>query len=94
MNAHYIVVFKNPRDRSQIQHFARQLYPDNSKFIQEAYNDATNVPHGYLLIDLKQETPEYCRVRSCIFPDDEINYVYVPNSIKRGYDDANVSVVR
>ena len=94
LNAHYIVVFKNPRDRSQIQHFARQLYPDNSKFIQEAYNDATNVPHGYLLIDLKQETPEYCRVRSCIFPDDEINYVYVPNSIKRGYDDANVSVVR
>ena len=94
LNAHYIVVFKNPRDRAQIQHFGRQLYPDNSKFIQEAYNDATNVPHGYLLIDLKQSTDETCRVRTCIFPDDAINYVYVPQSIKRGNHHGNVSVVR
>lgn len=94
LNAHYIVVFKNPRDRSQIQHFARQLYPENSKFVQEAFHDATKIPHGYLLLDLKQETPEACRVRSCIFPDDEINYVYVPKSIKSGYEQGNVSVVR
>lgn len=94
LNAHYIVVFKNPRDRAQIQHFARQLYPENSKYIQEAYNDATSSPHGYILIDLKQETPEACRVRSCIFPDDEINYVYVPQSIKRGYAQGNVTVAR
>ena len=89
-----MVVFKNPRDRAHTQHFGRQLYPDNSNFIiQEAYNDATNIPHGYLLIVLKQETPENGRVRICIFPDDEINYVYVPNSIKRGYNHGNVSVV-
>lgn len=93
LNTHYIVVFKNPRDRSQIQHFARQLYPENSKFIQEAYTDATKIPHGYLLLDLKQSTPEACRVRTCIFPD-EVNYVYVPNSIKRDADMGNVSVVR
>ena len=60
LNAHYIVVFRNPRDHSQIAHFARQLYPENSKFIQEAYNDATDTPHGYILLDLKQETPESC----------------------------------
>lgn len=94
LNAHYIVVFKNPRDKAQIQHFGRQLYPENSKFIQEAYNDATSKPHGYLLIDLKQQTEETCRVRSCIFPDDEINYVYVPLPIKRGDNQGNVSVAR
>ena len=94
LNAHYIVLFKNPRDRTQIQHFARQVYPENSKFIQEAYNDATGKPHGYILIDLKQETEETCRVRSCIFPDDEINYVYVPLPIKRGHHQGNVSVAR
>lgn len=94
LNAHYIVVFKNPRDRAQIQHFARQLYPENSKFIQESYNDATSIPHGYILFDLKQETPEHCRVRSCIFPDDKINYVYMPTSIKRGDIQGNVSVIR
>lgn len=92
ISLNYIVVFKNPRDRSQIRYFARQLYPEDSKFIQEANQDATKNPHDYLLIDLKQETPEACRVRSCIFPDDEINYVYVPLSIKRDYERANLSV--
>ena len=91
LNAHYIIVFTNPRDRAQIQHFARQLYPDNPKFIQEAYADATKIPHGYILMDLKQDTAEACRVRTCIFPDDDFNYVYVPLSIKRSTDMGNVS---
>ena len=82
LNASYIVIFKNPRDRSQISHMGRQVYPENSKFLQEAYFDATSQPHGYLLLDLKQDTPEFCRVRTNIFPDDVINYVYVPKGIR------------
>jgi hypothetical protein len=78
LNAHYIVCFKNPRDRAQIKHLARQLYPENSKYVEEAYNDATREPHGYLLIDLKQSTPDEMRLRSAIFPDDPVNYVYLP----------------
>ena len=27
LNAHYLVVFKNPRDSSQILHLAKQMYP-------------------------------------------------------------------
>ena len=77
LNAHYIVCFKNPRDRVQIRYLARQIYPDSPKFIEEAYTDATKNPHGYLLIDLKQSTDEDMRVRSSIFPD-TTNYVYVP----------------
>jgi len=53
LNASYIVVFKNPRDRAQIRHLARQVYPDYPKFLEEAYYDATSRPHGYLLLDLK-----------------------------------------
>lgn len=78
LNAHYIVCFKNPRDRVQIRYLARQIYPDSPKFIEESYADATKNPHGYLLIDLKQSTLEDMRVRSCIFPDDSTNYVYLP----------------
>lgn len=78
LNAHYIVCFKNPRDRVQIRYLARQIYPDSPKFIEESYTDATKDPHGYLLIDLKQSTPEDIRIRSCIFPDDDKNYVYLP----------------
>lgn len=78
LNAHYLVCFKNPRDRAQIKHLARQVYPENPKFVEEAYMDATRDPHGYLLIDLKQSTPEEMRIRSTIFPDDPVNYVYLP----------------
>lgn len=78
LNANYIVIFKNPRDRAQIRHLAQQVCPENTKFLQEVYNDATTIPHGYLLLDLKQSTPDNCRFRTSIFPDDEYQYVYIP----------------
>ena len=31
LNCHYIVLFKNPRDRSQIMHLAKQMYPGQTK---------------------------------------------------------------
>lgn len=77
LNAHYIVYFKNPRDKAQILHLARQISPEDPKFLQETYNDATSRPHGYLLMDLKQATPEEYRFRTSIFPSDEYHYVYV-----------------
>ncbi|KAJ8665681.1 hypothetical protein QAD02_007343 [Eretmocerus hayati] len=46
LNAHYMVVFRNLRDRSQIQHLARQLMPESPKFLQEAYWNATSRPYG------------------------------------------------
>ncbi|XP_071581967.1 uncharacterized protein [Temnothorax nylanderi] len=86
LNANYIVVFKNPRDRAQIRHLARQVFPNDPKFLEEAYYDATSRPHGYLLLDLKQSTPDEYRFRTCIFPDDTAHFVYVPRrSFSNGY---------
>ena len=68
LNSHYIVMFKNPRDASQITHLAKQMYPGNVKYMQEAFYDATSDPYGYLFIDLKQDTPEHLRLRTRIFP--------------------------
>ncbi|KAJ8665825.1 hypothetical protein QAD02_007487 [Eretmocerus hayati] len=45
LNAHYMVIFRNLRDRSQIQLLARQLMPENPKFLQEAYWNATSRPY-------------------------------------------------
>lgn len=78
LNASYIVLFKNPRDRAQIQHLARQVYPEDSKFLQDAFQDATSMGHGYLMIDCKQNTLDEFRFRTCIFPDDEYQYIYLP----------------
>ena len=76
LNAHYLVVFKNPRDGSQINHLAKQMYPGKSSYVQHAFQLATKNPHGYLLVDLKQSTPEGLRLRSHIFPG-ETQEVYV-----------------
>jgi len=55
LNAHYYVLLKNPRDAIQFATLARQMYPNDSRFAMEAYRDATSVPYGYLLVDLKPE---------------------------------------
>lgn len=82
LNAHYIVVFKNPRDRIQIQTLSRQVCPENSRYVQEAYKDATDPPFGYLLFDLKQSTPDLHRYRTNIFPSDvPQNIVYIPKKV-------------
>lgn len=70
LNSSYIVYFKNPRDKTQIRFLARQLVPENSKFVEDAYRDATNKPHGYLMIDLKQNTNDMYRFKTTIFPDE------------------------
>ena len=44
LNTQYMVVFKNPRDASQIHNLAKQMYPGRVKFIQEALADATSTP--------------------------------------------------
>ena len=66
LNTHYYTVFKNPRDRSQIEFLARQMLPGHSKAVVEAYNDATGKPHGYLFFDFTQECPDEYRLRSNI----------------------------
>ena len=76
LNAHYLVIFKNPRDASQITHLAKQMYPGHVRYLQEVFGDATSEAYGYLFIDLKQETPEHLRLRTKIMPN-EIQYVYM-----------------
>ena len=77
LNAHYLVLFKNPRDATQIAVLARQMSPGNHKYVLDAYKDATQRPHGYLLVDLKQATPDLYRLRARIFPS-ERQEVYIP----------------
>ena len=67
LNSHYMVVFKNPRDKSQITYLARQLFPENPNYVRDAYLQATSKPHGYLLFDLKQDTEEQFRIKSDVF---------------------------
>ena len=67
LNCNYIIVLNNPRDRAQIFHLARQMYPDNVNFLLECYNDAVeSQPYGYLFLDFTQSTPRKFRVQTGI----------------------------
>jgi len=70
LNAQYVILFKNPRDKQQIKYLARQMYGDDARAMEDAYMAATEKAHGYLLVDLKQSTPDHLRLRSKILPDD------------------------
>lgn len=67
LNAKYIVLFKNPRDKAQAGYLCRQIYPENSRNLTDIYKSATEKPYSYLLIDLTQTTNDLIRFRSDIF---------------------------
>jgi len=75
-NSHYLVLFKNPRDRSEIRTVGSQMFPYKFKFLVEAYQDACSKPYGYLVLDFKQTTPEQLQVQTGIFEGDE-NFIYL-----------------
>ena len=70
LNAHYIVLFKIPRDAMQVSTLARQMYPGQNTFLVEAFKNATEKPFGYLLLNLKADTDEKYRIRTNIFPEE------------------------
>ena len=67
LNTHYYAIFKNPRDKSQVEFLARQIVPRNPKALIEVFEAATEKPHSYLFLDLTQECPDQFRFRSNLF---------------------------
>lgn len=90
LNCHYVFIFKNPRDKSQIGHFAKQVLPGNSAAFHEIYEDATREAHSYLLYDCTPSTPDHLRFRARITKDEAVKgskassafVVYTPNERK------------
>lgn len=70
LNAHYIILTKNPRDQNQISTLAVQLNPENSSALKAAFRDATKNAYTYLLFDTSQGCNDLVRYRTNIFPDD------------------------
>ena len=68
LNAHYIVLFKSPRDKQQISMLARQINPGKVQEFMRSYDDATSRPHGYLMLDLKPTTDDQQRLKTNVLP--------------------------
>jgi hypothetical protein len=70
LNCHYMILMKNPRDKAQIMALASQIYPNKTKFLIEAFNDATKNQFGYIKVDMKQDTPDNLRIQTRITPEE------------------------
>jgi len=47
------------------------VYSEDSIILYNAYQDATQEPHGYLILDLQQDTKDGLRFRTNVFPKDK-----------------------
>lgn len=79
LNAHYLVIFRLPRDSRQILCLGSQMMPEKPRFVYESYKRATTEPYSYLLIDLYPTTIDSARFRSSVFVDTNLK-LYVPSS--------------
>jgi hypothetical protein len=89
LNAHYIIVFKNPRDETQIQTLACQMFPGNPTPLLDAFKDATTLTsedsgraRGYLLLDFHPTSCDALRMHTNIFH--ERPTAYVPQEYIKG----------
>ena len=69
LQAHYLIIWRSPRDKGNLDTLARQLGPDFSRRLQYACHDwlSTN-RHNYVVLDLTGECDE-CRVVANIISD-------------------------
>ena len=67
-----MLIFKNPRDQRQSRSLAQQIFPSKIQFLMQAFEDATDRPYGYIILDLHPQTPEEMRVRTKIFKSEEV----------------------
>ena len=83
LNSHYLVLFKNPRDKLQILTLAKQMYPSETAWFIKEYEEAVRRPYGYLFVDLRPTTPERCRLRTNVLPGEE--------RFHKGFDENRIS---
>ena len=70
LNAKYLILLKNVRDRSQFSPLAQQLYPKLSVDLYDSNLHATAKPHGFLVLDLSQDIIDLLQFRTEIFPEE------------------------
>ena len=72
LQAHYLCIFKNPRDSCIVNLIGRQMNGGRKhKVLEVAYADLASKKYVYVFIDLTQEQNDAYRIRSSVFPDSD-----------------------
>src|SRR6266853_3272453 len=86
LNTQYVVMFKNPCDVTQIYTIGNQMYPGDSRFLVDVNRKATKHAHGYLFLDVRQETPDAYRIRSNILAHEFPTKIYKQTKLKNKHE--------
>lgn len=70
LNCHYLIIMKNPRDKTQIGHIAKQMFPEDYKYFVDSFINSTRRPHSYLRCDFTPSTPDEYRLSSRLTPEE------------------------
>ena len=76
LKSKYIIVFKNPRDMTEIVHFARQVYPENISSFYKTYLEVCK----NLCDDLTEAIYDLLRYRTKTFQR-ETTEVFAPYTV-------------
>lgn len=71
LNTWYLVLMRNLRDVSQVNHLGRQLFPGKVQGFVKAYEDALSARGGYMIIDMSPFGDDRYRLRTRVFPGEE-----------------------
>lgn len=71
INATYMILMKNPRERTQMTTLARQLLGSNYMYLVRAFEECTEKPFSYMLIDNSQSCSDIIRFRSNLLPNEQ-----------------------
>lgn len=77
LNTHYTVIMKSPTFASQINYLSRQVFPNKSRFLPDAYKKATKNPYSYLVLNLHPRCDDQYRVIQGILGETD-KFVYLP----------------
>ena len=77
LNATYLCLFHNIRDKLQVNCLGKQMYPRQTPMFMEAYEDSTSKKYGYLFIDMSPHSDNEYRLRTNIFPGED-TIIYRP----------------
>ena len=63
-NAHYVICFKSPRDKTGIRHLLLQVYPEKWRQVLKLFLKLTSRPFGYFMLDLHPASDDCFRIWS------------------------------
>ena len=66
-NAQYMILFKSPADRKQIEIISQRIFPKEQNKFMSIYNKETDRQHGYILVDNTPSTNRDSQIVTDIF---------------------------